>query len=311
MRKYGFLIAAAWMIVAAANVHAQESEVTPQQLPGLCPALPRATILASHGAEADEARRNFNDELNKLRRRVELGLEKYKDRGKELAESLAQQVTGHSVGQLQNMNDAQLHSLASNMAAQQLAAAGLGGMSLSDLQALEGKSEEEVMAALMGARTVATAPQQLPTLTTPDPELKRITEHWADLDRQNEDEMREVFARMDDIVAKYKQQQDAVPRYAMASRESHHDGRAMNEQEQAQWDQLEYEKRLACYSQRHELVASMQKRIAAKLPDVARFDELAPRVPGQIIPSIGYIIAEQYLDVTESILYDYDSEITY
>ncbi|MCL2133646.1 MAG: hypothetical protein FWH39_04830, partial [Bacteroidales bacterium] len=67
------------------------------------------------------------------------------------ADRMTQQTIGRSVNEIQNMSDAQLEAFAQQQTSARMSAAGLGNMSIAQLEALGSKSDDEIMATLLGS----------------------------------------------------------------------------------------------------------------------------------------------------------------
>jgi hypothetical protein len=131
------------------------AQTMPEAIIGQTPDLPSAQTLAKGGDELDE----FVAQIKQLSKRNEAGLSKQLPSEAEIAttqqkavadaEAQAKQLTGKSIAELQNLSDAEAQAVARKAADKQLKTAGLGNLSLDGLQSLEGKSDEEIMAAMM------------------------------------------------------------------------------------------------------------------------------------------------------------------
>lgn len=318
--------------------------ITPEAMIGQCPSFPSvATLVAGSGSgdrfiEAQKDIREFHDRINDLRRRASEAVDKMTDGARGDAERLAQQQTGYSVGQLQNMDDRTSNDLVSK----QLAASGLSGMNLDDLKSLEGKSDDEVINAMTGGKGLAVGgltdaevramqgitpaqreaymkqgdrmerakaagqsqaaprsmtPAQAQTYAAqgqPDPELKRIADRWAEIDRVNAKEKADVMERIHAVYAVYIPQIEAIKPTGLS-----HGTDVYTESEEKAMESLREAMRSECFTLWRNLMSAMQGRIKTKMADVPRYDalrrsEIAP-------PSYGYEIASQYLDVAASV----------
>ncbi|MCL1938626.1 MAG: hypothetical protein FWF52_09565 [Candidatus Azobacteroides sp.] len=127
-----------------------QGQVTPEAIIGQCPDLPSAAYLAadSDNQAASAAIEAFHEKIQKLRETSKSTDNAMWEAAKQDAERIAQQMTGKSVTQLQNMSEADQKAFAQQMVNQKLSASGLGNLSLAQLQALEGKSNDEIAAAM-------------------------------------------------------------------------------------------------------------------------------------------------------------------
>jgi hypothetical protein len=101
---------------------------------------------------ANAALREFHDKLAALYAKIEEATDRASSgaeaTGQADAERITRQMTGRSVAELENMSEAEQQAMAQQMIQKQLGGAGLGNMSLSQLQGLAGKSEAEITAAM-------------------------------------------------------------------------------------------------------------------------------------------------------------------
>ncbi|MDR0825408.1 MAG: hypothetical protein LBN74_09965, partial [Prevotella sp.] len=143
------------------------AQTTPEAIIGQCPNLPSVAHLAARfdNETAQAAIQEFFDELKVVREAAikasELAQEGTKEAAISDAERIAKQETGKSVTELQNMSDAEAQAMAQKLVGQKMSAAGLGNMSLKDLQALEGKSNAEIMATMTGNIDFGLTPQEI------------------------------------------------------------------------------------------------------------------------------------------------------
>ncbi len=349
------------LLLCALPIVAQ-AQVTPEALIGQCPSMPSvATLVAARlnppdkGPAANAVVEAFLQQINAL-------LEQGKQLGDQVeaaatsdAERIAQQQTGHSVAQLQNMSDDQLMGMAQQMAGKKLAAAGMGNMSLGDLQALEGKSDQEVLAALGNAnanafngltaaevkalegmtdkqaeaylqqgdrmqrmQAAAASPQAMARQAETArltksvqsqadiaAELKKITDRWAEIDRLNSTDTKEVVLQIDAIHKKYEPQIAAIPRSALVA--GHVD--AYSESEERAVMGLRSACESECYTLWSNLTGKIQGRIKTKLADAPRYDELMRQqvalsgatATAKVMPTVGLGIASDYLSTTSGV----------
>jgi hypothetical protein len=128
---------------AVAPKQEQPAGITPEAVIGQAPDLPAVATLASGGDLADfyEQIAALREKMRETTDRISAGAQTV---GRADVERIARQQTGRSVAELQNMSEAEQQAMAQQMAQRQLAAAGMGNMSLEQLRALEGKSDEEI-----------------------------------------------------------------------------------------------------------------------------------------------------------------------
>jgi hypothetical protein len=156
MKQTKLLLLCAVLLTGGATLRAQ---ITPEALIGQCPDLPSASTLVAYSTDdentaAQQAIQTFRDQIAALKERAKKESNRVSDiagtAARSDAERLTQQMTGKSVTEVQNMSKADTEAMGMQMVQKQLKSAGLGNMSLADLQALEGKSEDEIVAAMSG-----------------------------------------------------------------------------------------------------------------------------------------------------------------
>jgi hypothetical protein len=314
---------------------AQAQEASPQQFIGSCPDFPLSETLAlvdiyggipneDLGTLAQKVRAaekevdTFRDIISRLREELRFFLQEadaaMEAAGEKDADRLVRQQTGRSLEQVQNMSDAEAMKMANNMVSEKLGAMGLGNMSLGDLQALEGKSDEEIMQAMDSI-----APAQIGTKQkqTGNPnaqaELKKINDRWAEIDQLNN---RDIEAS----VTTFKKVNEAYWREVINEKweilKPFHDGKIEQklfdngyEAALGSYRSSMYEYRLICYTNWERTVKVIKERIKTKLADAARYDELMVQnmsasgvtAVAKALQSVGYEIAGQYLDAAASI----------
>jgi hypothetical protein len=156
MKKVKFLLAG--LILSCSMTQAQNS---PEGIIGQCPDLLSSAIIANHrtyNSDKGEKVQAYHNKIRELKERndalvvettgSEADIAKYQQQSVAAGEKHAKQMTGKSLSQLQNMSKAEKKAVAKEAANKQLQAVGLGNMNIDDLQALEGKSDEEIMAAM-------------------------------------------------------------------------------------------------------------------------------------------------------------------
>jgi len=348
--KIAKLLSVTFVLLLVCNITWAQS--TPEAIIGQCPHLPSAAYLAA-GSDNEAARAaidEFYNQIHRLRESAKGATDAAEAAGRQDAERITKQMTGKSVSQVQNMSDSEANAMANKMVGQRLAGAGLGNMSLSDLQALENKSDSEIMAAMTGGgvnyggltpeelkamenmtdkqkeaymkqgdrmqRMQAAAPSQQAQVQAQaqakkamsqaqvSAEMKKITDRWQEIDRLNTKETQDVAVKVTEIYARYQPQIDAVPRS-----DKQKDGEYHTEAEQKNVARLCNARDVECYTIWRNQVSQMQGRIKTKMADAARYDELQAQsmsssgmtAMAKVMPSIGFSIAGQYLDVTSSV----------
>jgi phage host-nuclease inhibitor protein Gam len=359
MKKVNFKLMAVLAMFAIVAISAQ-AQTTPEAIIGQCPDLPSVAHLAapSDNQAAFAALDAFRGKIAALREKKKKTGDRISAGTRESAisdtERIVRQTTGRSVTEIQNMSEAEKQAMGQQLAQKQLAAAGMGNMSMEQLQALAGKSDDEIAAAMTaGGMTVGgltpeelkamekmtdaqraaymqqgdrmqrmqaaapTAQQQRNARTqarnaqsqaNASADLKRITDRWQEIDRLNEKETREVAAKCAEISAKYD------PQIAAIVSKGYFDGLTTYTAEETKAAGKRVAAlRQACNTESYTLwrnqVAKMQGRIKTKMADVARYDELMAQSlssggmtsTAKAMPSIGFEIAGQYLDVASSV----------
>lgn len=144
-KVYSFAIAMLFPIVAMGQ---NTVEAFIQQCPTFIP----VSVLASESEEAMAEIGEWHDRYNVFKDKFDAFVEREQQRASEsvrkATEKKVQNDYGKSVAELQNMSDKEAQEFGMQLAEKQLQQTGLGNMSLADLQALEGKSEAEIMAAM-------------------------------------------------------------------------------------------------------------------------------------------------------------------
>jgi hypothetical protein len=308
---------------------AAQSQKTPEDIIGQCPELtpienlalldvyPAEGTLEQKVLNAKKAKTAFFDKITALRKVrkdiAEKADAKMETAGKQDADRIAKQTTGRSLEDLQNMSDAEAMSLANKMVSNQLGSLGLGSMSLSDLQSLEGKSDEEILNAMSG---IAPALTEMQTPTTGNPqgqsELKKIIDRWAEIDRLNNEDIADGKTKLKAIFEKYRAAIKEKSDILLPFQDGVGDQKKFDNGYEAAlgaYRSVMYQYLVECYAQWNVTVEAVKKRIKTKLTDVVRYDNLMSQtlsssgVSGvaKAMPSVGYDIAEQYLDAAESI----------
>lgn len=142
------------MLALTLAVGAARAQSTPEAIIGHTPDLPSvAHLIANSDNEAASASiKAFNEKLAELHEKMNEATDRILKGGQDAAnadaERLVQQQTGRSIAELQKMSKAEQQAMGQEMAQKKVAAAGLGNLSLSQLKALKGKSDDEIMAAM-------------------------------------------------------------------------------------------------------------------------------------------------------------------
>ncbi len=255
---------------------------TPQQLIDRCPAFPSLDYLMAiydgvaiydeqRKADAWQAIETFNREIDALRQQ---GRDIAKEQkaawvpgarkdGEALAERTAQQAVGRSVEELQNMSDVELQAMSNDIVAQRMAG---------NVQSAP-----------------AVAPQQHAGTAQIETALKQITDRWAAINRQNQQEATDAQAHFKAVYERYRpvlNEKKAIIAKFFEGSESEGD---INPR---------YTK---------QTVRRAQERIASKMADVPEYDRLtaqkmsATGISTHGMPTLGYDIAEEYFDATRSV----------
>lgn len=318
---------------AFAAISAQ-AQTTPEAIIGQCPVPPEPSDLAlldvypAEGAlaekvlNAQKAKTAFLekiDSLNQIRKDIaEKADAQIEAAGKNDADRLVRQQTGHSLGQVQHMSDGYVMKyVADNMVSEKLGSMGLGNMSLGDLQALEGKSDEEILKAFESVAPAQIGAKQKPSGNPKaQAELKKIRDKWTEIDRLNNQDVTNAQTQLKAIYEKY--------RVALIEKSEilkpFHDGK-VSRATQEQFNMGGYEAALAnyravmyqylteCYTNWEKTVKAVKERTGTKLADAALYDELIAEnmsasgvtAAAKALPSAGYDIAGQYLNAVASI----------
>ncbi len=198
---------------------------TPSQIIAACPAFPSLNDLVITNVGYDmELRRGgpFEEELERAHNRIQAFYDAFHPLDRELdsiseqiteamraktaatvqreGEAFARQTTGRSMAEIQNMSEAELEAMGAAIANQRAGAAGLGSMA--DIQALEGKSQEEILAATAGTGPVQGGTPAALKMAAPDPAVERAQAEKAkrDADIQTarveiEEELERIYQR--------------------------------------------------------------------------------------------------------------------
>jgi hypothetical protein len=306
------LIVAAALLLPAIAVQRVQAQTTPREVISAAPALPSVAELVA-GADRTDA---FLDRISALRDDMKATADRMDEQvraaGEVDADRIARQMTGRSVEQLQGMSESEQMAMAAGLVQQQLSAVGLGSMTLADLQALEGKSDEEIVAAMtaggvtLGGLTAAAQQNQQAAISQMEATagMKTITDRWAELDRANREDALAAAEEIDRITARYAPLIAAVPRS-----DEQKDGLYHNEAEQREVGRLSTAEFTEKYTVWRGVIPAMQARVASKMDDAPRYDQLlAATMAGggmtgvaRTMPTVGFDIADQYLDITAGV----------
>jgi hypothetical protein len=298
-------------VIAASAVTA----ATPEAIIAQCPALPSVEQLSNCNITMECGDiRAFGAHIERLRESVRNNQVKAEDAAgaasEQDADRLVRQFSGHSIAELDNMNEAETEAMVNR----QLAAAGFGNMTLDRLQALEGKNEAEVRAQLAQSGATATpTPTQTQVVQTESAqsiiqtgdELQKIPLRWYETQQAIESENREAARQIAAIEARYEAQIKAIPRSEWHSGlGSGNPGYVHNAAERSRVDALVK----ACRNEQYALWRShtikMQERIKNIMTtDVARYEQLLKQqlaavgmnASAQTAPTFGYDVADAYL----------------
>jgi hypothetical protein len=205
MKKIKFIIMKSLALLLIHCV--AQAQTSPETIIGQTPELPPAQALAAETPEIEafvaqiDRLRKLNDENLARQMPSETEIAAMREKAVANAEKQAKQLTGKSVAELQNLSEAEAQAIAEEAVNRQLKAAGLGNMSLDDLQKLEGKSDKEVMEAMMGAGAI-------PDLGLTPAELKAMesmTDTQIEAYMKQGDRMQRVQKAADKFDARYKQ----------------------------------------------------------------------------------------------------------
>jgi hypothetical protein len=246
-----------------------------------------------------------------------------------------QQAMGQQMAQKQlaaagfgNMSLSDLQALEGKSDEEIMAAMGMGGMTIggltpAELQAMEKMTDAQKAAYMQQGdrmkrmeaaaptakqqRNVRSQTRKAQAKVDVVAEMKRITDRWAEIDRLNDNDMQALAPKFDEIAAKYRPEMNKIAA-------KYFDGKVdatPEEIEAASERHLKLQQAMATenYTLRRSVLPKLQGRIKTKMADVARYDELYAQsmasggmtATAQHIPSIGFEIARQYLDMTESI----------
>lgn len=312
------------------NVSApQPVKITPQEIIDQCLDLPSVeTLVLTHMdyeprvyeppflekvERAHKAIDGFRDQIKLLhKQRDEIGEAAnaaVETAGKQDADRIARQQTGRSADQLRNQSDKQTEAMAGDMVAKRMAEQGLGNMSLADLQALEGKSDEEIMKAMEGVTpTQVGTPQQQAGKAAAEAGLIRIRDRWAAIDREISESLPEVTEAFKVTYEEYREELNEKAAIVREYYEGYTDHKQYSHEQyaaaQRNLDSLLEKYLTTCFHLWSGHVRWMQERVKTKMADVAEYDRLLAQtmtVGGSALPSVGYDVAGQYLDMANGI----------
>ena len=315
------LLTLALVMTFAGNV--AQGQQTPHAIIKQCPALPAVDILVVTDISydlnlvgepfkeklenAEKAKKAFHDKIESLdtqRRDIQekrqAGVEAT---AKQDANRIARQMTGRSTEQLENMSESETMAMANNMAGKRLSAAGLGNMSLGDLQALENKSEEDIMKALSGATpTQAETPQRMSAAQSKEQaDVQRIAEESRRIQSLNNLSISEAQEELKNIYDKHRKALIEKASLAQKYFEGYMDHRQYTHAQyaaaQRNYESVQEAYLTECYTYWLNLIAQMQKRsmdiIEAMLPEVKN-------PPANMAGLAAYDLAGLYLNLTSN-----------
>jgi hypothetical protein len=220
---------------------------------------------------------------------------------KKNADNIARQVTGRSVAQLENMSDKQLEAMANGMVSQRIADAGLGGMSIADLQALEGKSQAEIMKAMEGAKLpqAGAAPQATAAQSKEQEDIMRIEAEARRIRALNDIAVRGAREDLKDLYNRYSEALTERGRRASELYEGYMDHRQYTHDQyavaQREYESMQEMYMTACFTYWLGVVTSMQERaleiIEAMVPEVKNPPENAVGLAAYDLAGVYFEIA--------------------
>jgi hypothetical protein len=285
---------------------------------------PAEGTLTEKVLDAQNSKDTFYEKI-RLLHEIRKDIEKKDDANAEVAAKkdadrlVRQQTGGHSIEQVQNMSDAERMKMANGMVSEKLGAMGLGNMSLGDLQALEGKSDEEIMKAMsgivpaqIGAQTNKQADNAVAQVAA-QAELKKIQDKWAEIDRLCNQDIANAQTQLKAIYEKYRVALKEKSVILLPFQDGKVDQELFDNGYKAalgNYRAVMYDYLVACYEDWDETLAVVKARIRSKLADVPRFDELMAKnmslngmtATSRTLSSTGYDIAAEYLNAAASII---------
>ncbi len=140
--------------------------------------------------KAQQAIKTFNESIVALRQQGTVVVEEMRAKVAEdalrMGDAIAKQTTGRSAEELQNMSEEEMEAMTNDLVAQRLAAAGLGNMSLADLQALEGKSDAEILQAMQGAKPVSAQQASVAMNMQAEADFQRVAAEYLKIKKQTQ-----------------------------------------------------------------------------------------------------------------------------
>ena len=307
MKNRRILLVGLMVVFGCGGMQAQS---TPDAIIRQCPDLPSVAQLATPDNAAID---DFLGQISNLHQKLsQIADNEEKARKTAMlsdAEQLTLKTTGHSVGQIQNMSGAEMEALTQQLASQRMSSAGLGNMTLEQLQALDGKSDKEIAASLtasgatfggltaeeifamegmteaqaeaylnqgdrMERMQAATKPQQAKSAGKGSAQTNATAEIKKITDRWTE--IRRLNQKETQEVAAKCAEIDAryAPQIAAVPRTGGHHEAVYTESEQKTLETLNSACRNEKYTIWRNLVSKMQGRVKTMLADVPRYDEL-------------------------------------
>lgn len=310
--NFRFVLITAGIFFLLAGAGTKSFAQTPEAIIRQCPALPAVKQLVNgldtraSGPEVEA----FQAKVETLRKDIEsimeAGEEAVNAAGEQDADRVAKQFTGHSAAELDNMSDDEQEAMVNNM----LSSMGMN-MTLSQIEALDGKSDEEIMAVLLksGTKTGKESTVDMlklgesgATIVQAATELQAISERWAEIAGQMRLESEEATQQIVAIDRKYAPKVAAIKPTKWISGEDA--GYTFTDAELKAREDLF----IACRTEQYTLwrnhAVKMQERIKTIMTDdVPRYDELMKQqltasgmtASAPLTLSMGYGFAIEYL----------------
>ena len=304
------------------------AQLTPEAIIEQFPELPSAPALAAHGDVVD----NFKNVLTATRQRAREMIDAAEADKKgnveaftKDAEKMVQERTGKSVDQLQNMSAEELQATANSLVSQQMGSLGMGNISLDDLQKLEGKSEQEIMAAFApqgmnigsNTATLAGVNEQGQKRSEISAEMDKILKTWRSVTELNNKDSLDTAGQ---INALWKSKYADYYRQSFDQQRKLLDVGGDSEAIAALGKRMEEIRgafNVDAFSLWRSLISRGQERIKSTLADAPRMDTLQEqynklsleeqgmqaKYANLTVPNNGMEIAIQYLDWSEKVLF--------
>jgi hypothetical protein len=308
------------MIACLAAAIAAQAQNTPEALIRQCPVLPLIDNLmvtnvqyamSLHGEpfrekvdSAHQAIKRFHDGISALEQQGAQATEPIRavvEAGaRNNADNIARQMTGRSAEQLENMSDKELEAMAGGMVSQRISAAGLGNMSIADLQALDGKSEAEIMKAMGNAKPAqaGAAPKATATQNKEREAVERIEGEARRIRALNDLTVRGAREDLKDIYNKYSEHLIKRGKRASEMFEGYMDHRQFTHDQyavaQREYENVQEQYLTECFTHWLGMVTYMQERaleiIEAMIPEMKN-------PPANAAGLAAYDLAGVYFDI--------------